>query len=67
MKVGDLVKRRSCTENKWGIVVELETFKPFLPATTKHINQVVKVRWIGSNYPAFMYRVEDLTMVSEAK
>ena len=70
MKVGNLVKRRDPawdTENQLGLVLELETFKPVLPTTTKAVNKVVKVKWLGGEYPPFMYRVEDLILISEGK
>ena len=61
MKVGSLVKRRDPPwggKRNFGLVIELETVQLF---------DVAKVKWIGSEDPAFMYKVEDLIMVSEAK
>ena len=61
MKVGNLVKRRDPpwgSKRKFGIVLELETVQK---------TDVAKVKWVGSEDPPFMYKVEDLIMVSEAK
>ena len=61
MKVGNLVKRRDPpwgSKIGFGIVLELEAVQK---------TDVAKVKWIGSEDPAFMYKVEDLIMVSEAK
>ena len=68
MKVGNLVKRRDPawdTQNQLGLVIELETFKQAL--NSKANNKVVKVQWLGGEYPPFMYRAESLVVVSEAK
>ena len=67
MKVGNLVKRRNPswdTQEQLGLVLELETFKQAL--NPKANNKVVKVQWLGGEYPPFMYRVESLIVVSEA-
>ena len=67
MKVGNLVKRRDPawdTQNQLGLVIELETFKQAL--NPKANNKVVKVKWLGGEYPPFMYRANDLILVSEA-
>jgi hypothetical protein len=61
MKVGNLVKRRDPpwgSKRNFGIVLELETVQK---------TDVAKVKWVGSEDPPFMYKVEDLIMVSEAK
>jgi len=61
LRIGDLVKKRSPpwrSERNFGLVIELETVQK---------TDVAKVKWIGSEDPAFMYKVEDLIMVSEAK
>ena len=66
MKVGNLVKRRDPswdTQNQLGLVIDLETVKQTLRATYK----VVKVQWLGGEYPPFMYRANDLILISEAK
>ncbi len=68
MKVGNLVKRRDPswdTQNQLGLVIELETFKQAL--NSKAVNKVAKVKWLGGNYPSFMYRANDLILVSEVK
>ena len=67
MKVGNLVKRRDPswdTVYQLGLVLELETFKQAL--NPKANNKVVKVQWLGGEYPPFMYRANDLILVSEA-
>ena len=67
MKVGNLVKRRDPswdTVYQLGLVIELETFKQAL--NPKANNKVVKVKWLGGEYPPFMYRANDLILVSEA-
>ena len=61
MKLGNLVKRRSPpwgSKRNFGLVIELETVQK---------TDVAKVKWVGSDDPAFMYKVEDLIIVSEAK
>ena len=61
MKLGNLVKRRSPpwgSKRNFGLVMELETVQK---------TDVAKVKWVGSDDPAFMYKVEDLIIVSEAK
>ncbi len=66
MKVGNLVKRRDPswdTQNQLGLVIELETVKQAHRATSK----VAKVQWLGGEYPPFMYRANDLILVSEVK
>ena len=68
MKVGSLVKRRDPswdTQNQLGLVIELETFKQAL--NSKVANKVAKVQWLGGEYPPFMYRANDLILVSEVK
>ena len=61
MKVGNLVKKISppwsSKRNFFGLVIELETVQK---------TDVAKVKWIGSEDPPFMYKVEDLIVVSEA-
>tara|TARA_R100000697_G_scaffold120718_1_gene146377 strand:- start:27 stop:230 length:204 start_codon:yes stop_codon:yes gene_type:complete len=67
MKVGNLVKRRDPswdTQEQLGLVLELETFKQAL--NPKANNKVAKVKWLGGDYPSFMYRANDLILVSEA-
>ncbi len=62
MKVGNLVKRLDPpwgTENQLGLVIDLETIQ--------YSPKVVKVQWLGSEYPPFMYKREALTVVSEGK
>ena len=69
MKVGNLVKRRDPswdTQNQLGLVIELETFKQAIPTNSKVANKVAKVQWLGGEYPPFMYRTNDLILVSEA-
>ena len=59
MKVGNLVKRRSPswgTKINFGIILELEAVQE---------TDVAKVKWVGSEDPPFMYKVEDLKVVSE--
>jgi hypothetical protein len=66
VKVGSLVKRRDPswdTQNQLGLVIDMETIKQTHRATSK----VVKVKWIGGEYPSFMYRANDLILVSEGK
>jgi hypothetical protein len=68
MKVGNLVKRRDPswdTQNQLGLVIHMETFKQAL--NSKVANKVAKVQWLGGEYPPFMYRAEDLILVSEVK
>ena len=68
MKLGSLVKRRDPswdTQNQLGLVIELETFKQAI--NSKVANKVAKVQWLGGNYPPFMYRANDLILVSEVK
>ena len=68
MKLGSLVKRRDPswdTQNQLGLVIELETFKQAL--NSKVANKVAKVQWLGGEYPPFMYRANDLILVSEVK
>ena len=68
MKVGNLVKRRDPswdTQNQLGLVIHMETFKQAL--NSKVANKVVKVQWLGGEYPPFMYRAESLILVSEAQ
>ena len=68
MKVGNLVKRRDPswdTQNQLGLVIEWETFKQAF--NSKAVNKVVKVKWIGGEYPSFMYRANDLILISEAQ
>ena len=68
MKVGNLVKRRDPpwgTVDQLGLVIHMETFKQAL--NSKAVNKVAKVKWLGGNYPPFMYRANDLILVSEVK
>ncbi len=61
MKVGNLVKRRDPpwgSKRGFGVVLELEAVQK---------TDVAKVKWVGSEDPPFMYEVEDLKVVSEAK
>ena len=61
MKVGNLVKRRDPpwgSKIGFGIVLELEAVQE---------TDVAKVQWFGGEHPPFMYKVEDLIVVSEAK
>ncbi len=60
MKVGNLVKRRDPpwrSKIGFGIVLELEAVQE---------TDVAKVQWLGAEHPPFMYKVEDLIVVSEA-
>ena len=60
MKVGNLVKRRSPSwgsKIRFGIVIGLEAVQE---------TDVAKVKWVGSEDPPFMYKVEDLKVISEA-
>ena len=60
MKVGNLVKRRDPpwgSKRGFGIILELEAVQK---------TDVAKVKWAGSEDPPFMYKVEDLIVVSEA-
>jgi len=41
----------------------METFKQAL--NSKVANKVAKVQWLGGEYPPFMYRANDLILVSE--
>ena len=66
MKVGNLVKRLDPpwgTADQLGLVIDMETVEQTHPTTSK----VVKVKWLGGEYPPFMYRVKDLILVSEVK
>ena len=61
MKVGNLVKQRSPpwgSKRSFGVVLELEAVQK---------TDVAKVKWVGSEDPPFMYKVEDLKVVSEGK
>jgi hypothetical protein len=61
MKVGNLVKRRDPpwgSKRSFGVVLELEAVQK---------TDVAKVKWVGSEDPPFMYKVEDLKVVSEVK
>ena len=60
MKVGNLVKWRSPLRGGkigFGIVLELEAVQE---------TDIAKVQWLWGDYPPFMYKVEDLKVVSEA-
>ena len=58
MKVGNLVRLTNWGNKRGlGYVLELET--------VQH-SHVAKVKWVGSEDPPFMYKVEDLKVVSEA-
>ena len=62
MKVGNLVKRRDPswdTQDQLGLVISMET--------VEYSPKVAKVKWIGGNYPSFMYLANDLILVSEAQ
>ena len=62
MKVGNLVKRRDPswdTQDQLGLVIAMET--------VEYSPKVAKVKWIGGNYPSFMYLANDLIVVSEVK
>ena len=62
MKVGNLVKRRDPpwgTADQLGLVIDLETIQ--------YSPKAVKVQWLGSEYPPFMYKREALIVVSEVK
>ena len=64
MKVGDMVKRRSPswgTVYQLGLVIDMETVEQAV-----YNPKVAKVKWLGDGYPPFMYKVEDLKVVSEA-
>jgi len=68
MKVGNLVKRRNPpwgSKRGFGIILELETFKQAL--NPKENNKIAKVKWVGSEDPPLLYKVEDLIVVSEVK
>jgi hypothetical protein len=61
MKVGNLVKRLNPpwgTENQLGLVIDMETIS--------YSPKVVKVHWLGGEYPPFMYKLDALIVVSEA-
>jgi len=61
LKVGNLVKRRDPswdTVDQLGLVISMET--------VEYSPKVAKVKWVGSEDPPFMYKVEDLKVVSEA-
>ena len=65
MKVGNLVKRRDPpwgTAYQLGLVIDMETVE-------KAVNnpKVVKVHWLGGEYPPFMYKLDALIVVSEGK
>ena len=62
MKVGNLVKRRDPswdTQNQLGLVKAVET--------VEYSPKVAKVQWLGGEYPSFMYRPNDLILISEAQ
>ena len=62
MKVGNLVKRRDPpwgTVDQLGLVISMEA--------VEYSPKVAKVKWIGGEYPSFMYRPNDLIVVSEVK
>ena len=64
MKVGNLVKRRDPpwgTADQLGLVIDMETVEQAV-----YNPKVAKVQWLGDEYPPFMYKVEDLKVVSEA-
>ena len=59
MKVGNLVKQRVPpwgSKRGFGVVLELEAVQK---------TDVAKVKWVGSEYPPFRYKVEDLKVISE--
>jgi hypothetical protein len=61
VKVGNLVKRRNPPWHSklgFGIVLELEAVQK---------TDVAKVKWVGSEDPPYMYKVEDLIVVSEKR
>lgn len=59
MKVGNLVRMVSKLSSRGlGIVIDLEQVQ---------YAHVVKVKWLGNETPPFMYRIQDLKVVSEAK
>ena len=61
MKVGNLVKQRVPpwgSKRGFGVVLELEAVQK---------TDVAKVKWVGSEDPPFMYKVEDLKVVREGK
>ena len=61
MQVGNLVKRRNPpwgSKRGFGVVLELEAVQK---------TDVAKVKWVGSEDPPFMYKVEDLKVISEVK
>ena len=65
MKVGNLVKRRDPpwgTADQLGLVVDMETVEQAV-----YNPKVVKVQWLGGDYPSFMYRSNDLILISEAQ
>jgi len=60
VKVGNLVKQLCPpwgSKRSFGVVLELEAVQK---------TDVAKVKWVGSEDPPFMYKVEDLKVVSEA-
>ena len=62
MKVGNLVKRRDPswdTQNQLGLVIAIEA--------VEYSPKVAKVQWLGGDYPSFMYRANDLILISEAQ
>jgi hypothetical protein len=62
MKVGNLVKRSDPswdTVDQLGLVIAMET--------VEYSPKVAKVQWLGGDYPSFMYRPNDLILVSEVK
>ena len=65
MKVGNLVKRRDPpwgTVDQLGLVIDMETVEQAV-----YNPKVVKVQWLGGEYPPFMYKPDSLIVVSEGK
>ena len=65
MKVGNLVKRRDPpwgTVDQLGLVIDMETIQQAV-----NNPKVVKVQWLGGEYPPFMYKPDALIVVSEGK
>ena len=65
MKVGNLVKRRDPswdTVYQLGLVIDMETIQQAVSNP-----KVVKVQWLGGEYPPFMYKPNALIVVSEGK
>ena len=62
IKVGDLVKcnkpSQTLGRRELGIVVEINQ---------QGRNSFAKVKWLNDNSPAFLYRLTDLKVISEAK